>query len=80
MMIFKSKQKSEDKVCGKNLYTRESAKYLGVKIDVNISWQCQVYDLSIKLNRANAQNIKIHLLCYFRISPILLLSCLGSEF
>ena len=68
------------RVCGKNLYTRESAKYLGVKIDANISWQCQVYDLSVKLNRANAQNIKIHLLCYFRISPILLLSCLGSEF
>ena len=28
-------------------------KYLGVKIDINFSWQYHVNDLSIKLNRPN---------------------------
>ena len=59
MVIFKSKQKKfEDdlkiKLCGKRLYPTESVKYLGVKIDANLSWQYHVNDLSIKLNRANA--------------------------
>ena len=30
-----------------------SVKYLGVKIDTNLSWQYHVNDTSIKLNRAN---------------------------
>ena len=30
-----------------------SVKYLGVKIDTNLSWQYHVNDISIKLNRAN---------------------------
>ena len=59
MVNFKSKQKKfEDdlkiKLCGKALCPTESAKYLGVKIDANLSWQYHVDDLSIKLNRANA--------------------------
>ena len=29
---------------------KESVKYLGVKIDANLNWQCQVTDLSVKLN------------------------------
>ena len=32
---------------------------LGVKIDANLSWQYQVNDLSIKLNRAKALLFKI---------------------
>ena len=40
-------------------YPRESVKYLGVKIDANLNWQCQVNDLSVKLNRANALLFKI---------------------
>ena len=43
----------------KRLYPTESVKYLGVKIDANLNWQCQVNDLSIKLNRANALLFKI---------------------
>ena len=44
MAIFKSKQKKFDgglkiKLCGKRLYPIESVKYLGVKIDTNLSWQ-----------------------------------------
>ena len=53
MMIFKSNQKkfgSDLKIilCAKRLYLTETVKYLQVKIDVNLSWQCQVNDLSIK--------------------------------
>ena len=59
MVIFKSKQKKFEgdlkiKLCGKRLYPTESVKYLGVKIDTNLSWQYHINDLSIKLNRANA--------------------------
>ena len=57
MIIFKSKHKKFEsdlkiKLCGKRLYPTESAKYLGVKIDTNMSWQYHVNYLSIKLNRA----------------------------
>ena len=42
MLIFKSKQKKFEgdlkiKLCGKRLYLTESVKYLGVKIDTNLS-------------------------------------------
>ena len=42
------------KLRGKRLYPTESLKYLGVKIDTNLTWQHHVNDLFIKLNRANA--------------------------
>ena len=62
MVIFKSKQKKLEgdlkiKLCGK--YPIESVKYLGVKVDTNLTWQHHVNDLSIKLNRANALLSKI---------------------
>ena len=64
MVIFKSKQKKLEgdlkiKLCGKRLYPTESVKYLGVKIDANLSWQYHVKDISIKLNRANALLFKM---------------------
>ena len=64
MVIFKSKQKKfEDdlkiKLCGKRLYPTKTVKYLGVKIDANLSWQHHVNNLSIKLNRANALLFKM---------------------
>ena len=65
MVIFKSKQKKLEgdfnlKLCGERLYPTESAiKYLGVKIDMNLTWQNHVNDLSIKLNRANVLISKI---------------------
>ena len=57
-MIFKSKQNKFEgdlkvRLCGKRLYPTESVKYLEVKIDANLNWQCQVNDFSVKLNRAN---------------------------
>ena len=59
MVIFKSKQNKFEgdlkiKLSGKRLYPTQSVKYLGVKIDTNLSWQYYVNDLSVKLNRTNA--------------------------
>ena len=64
MIIFKSKQKKLEgdlkiKLCGKRLHPTESVKYLGVKIDANLTWQHHVNDLSTKLNRANALLFKM---------------------
>ena len=64
MVIFKSKEKKFEgdlkiKLCGKRIYPTESVKYLGLKIDTNLSWQYHVNDLSIKLNRANALLLKM---------------------
>ena len=63
IIIFKSKQKKlegdlKTKLCGKRLYPTESAIYLGIKIDPNLTWK-HVNDLSIKLNRANALLFKM---------------------
>ena len=64
MVIFKSKQKKLEgdlkiKLCGKRLYATDSVKYLGVKIDTNLTSQHHANDLSGKLNRANALLFKI---------------------
>ena len=58
MVIFKSKQNKFEgdlkiKFCGKRLYPTETVKYLGAKIETNLTWQYLVNDLSIKLNKAN---------------------------
>ena len=47
MVIFKSKQKKLEgdlkiKLCGKILYPTECVKYVGLKIDTNLSWQYHV--------------------------------------
>ena len=47
------------KLYGKRIYPTQSVKYLGVKIDTNLSWQYHINDLSIKLNRANALLFKM---------------------
>ena len=64
MVIFKSNQKKFErdlkiKLSGKRVYPTESVKYLGVKIDTNLSWKHHVNDLSVKLNRANALLFKM---------------------
>ena len=64
MVIFKSKQKKLEgnlkiKLCGKRLYPTESVKWLGVKIDTNLTWQHHANDLSIKMSRVNALLFKI---------------------
>ena len=62
--IFKSKHKKIEgdlkiRLCGKRLYPTEIVKYLGVKIDTNLTWEYHVNDLSIKVNRANALLFKL---------------------
>ena len=46
MMIFKLKRNRFEgnfkMICSKRLCPTESVKYLGIKIDANLSWQCQV--------------------------------------
>ena len=64
MIIFKSNQKKLEgdlkiKLCGKRLYPTETVKYLGIKIDITLSWEYHVNDLSIKLNRANVLLFKM---------------------
>ena len=64
LAIFKSKQKQFDgeiklKLSRKRLFPIDSVKYLGVKIDGNLSWKSHIYYLSVKLSRANAFLFKI---------------------
>ena len=64
MVICKSKQRKfggdlKIKFCGKRLYPTESVKYPGVKIDINLSLQYHLNDLSIKLNRDNVLLFKM---------------------
>ena len=64
MVIFKSKEKKIEsdlniRFSVKRLYPTGSVKYLGVKIDTNLSWRYHVNDISIKLNRANALLFKL---------------------
>ena len=72
MVIFKSKQKKFEgnlkiKLHGKRLYPTENVKYLSVKIDTNLSWQCHVNDIFIKLKRANALLFRMQKYASFEI-------------
>ena len=63
MAIFISKQKKFEvdlkiELCSKRLYPIESIKYLGVKIDPNLNWECHVNNLSIKLNKTRIINFE----------------------
>ena len=54
--IFKSKRKQFDgeiklKLSCKRLFPTDSVKYLGVKIDGNLSWKSHIDYLSVKLSR-----------------------------
>ena len=47
MVIFKSKENKwegdlEVRLCGKRLYPKESVKYLGVKLDINLIWHVKL--------------------------------------
>ena len=68
MVIFKSKQNKFEgdlkiKLCGKILYPTESNKHPVMKIVTNFSWQHDLNDLSIKLNRVNALLFKMKKIC-----------------
>ena len=44
---------------GKRIYPTKSVKYLGIKIDENLTWIDHINDIAIKLNRANAMLFKV---------------------
>ena len=83
MVIFKSKQNKFEgdlkiKLSGKRLYATKSVKYLGVKIDTNLSWQYHVNDLSVKLNRANALLFKMRKYVSCKILKSIYFAIFGS--
>ena len=63
LVIFKSKWKQfveiKLKLSRKRLFPTDCVKYLGVKIDGNLSWKSHIDYLSVKLNRANALSFYI---------------------
>ena len=59
LVIFKSPRKvlSDEikiKLTGRKIYSSNSVKYLGVKIDKFLHWHEQVNNIAVKLNRTNA--------------------------
>ena len=58
LVIFKSPRKVlsdeiEIKLTGKRIYSSNSVKYLGVRIDKFLHWHYQVNNIAVKLNRAD---------------------------
>ena len=56
LVIFKHQSKKLDcpikiKLSRKRLYPSKSVKYLGIKIDENLTWKQHIHDIAIKLNR-----------------------------
>ena len=52
LVIFKHQRKKLDSPI-KIKYPSKSVKYLGINIDENLNWKPYIYDITIKLNRAN---------------------------
>ena len=50
------------KLNGKKLYSSNSVKYLGIKIDRFLHWHDQVNSIAVKLNRANALFFKLQIM------------------
>ena len=64
LILFKPKMKKLDfnlklKLNGKRLYPIKSVKYLGIKIDENLTWIDDINDTAIKLNGAKAMLVKV---------------------
>ena len=76
LVSFKHKDKKLEclikiKLSRKRLYPSKSVKYLGVKIDENVNWKDQPYDIVTKLNRANALLCKIrNYVCFNTLKAI----------
>ena len=69
LVVFKSKRKQFDdeiklKLSRKRLFPTDSVKYLGVKIDGNLSWKSHIDYLSVKLSRASSLLFKIRNFVY----------------
>ena len=64
VVLFKSIRKQTEatlklKLNGKRLYTTNSVKYLGIKIDENLNWHEQINNVAVKSNRATAMLSKV---------------------
>ena len=64
LILFKPKMKKLDfdlklRLNGKRIYPTKSVKYLGIKIDENLTWIDHINHIVIKLNRANAMLFKV---------------------
>ena len=64
VMLFKTKDKSCDadlspRLCRKKLYRTKYLRYVGIKIDENLSWRIHIHYLASKLNGANAVLAKL---------------------
>ena len=62
-VIFKHKKKNLEcsiriKHSRKRLYSSNSIKYLGVKIDENLNWKDHIHAIATEMNRANALSFK----------------------
>ena len=73
LIIFKHKNKKLEylikiKFSRKRLYPSKSVKYLGVKINENLIWEDELYDIVTKLNRANPLYINFNTLKEIYIS------------
>ena len=54
-------KKAKIRLSGKRLYSSNSIKYLGVRIDRLLHWYDQTNSFAVKLNRANALLLKIRI-------------------
>ena len=76
LVIFKHKNKKLEcpikiKLTRNRLYPFKSVKHLSVKIDENLNWKDQTYDIVTKLNRANAVLYKIrHYVSFISLKAI----------
>ena len=64
LVIFKHQRKKTDSevkitFSRKQLYPNDSVKYLGIRTDENLNWKHHVNDIEIKLNRVNANKMRI---------------------
>ena len=64
VVLFKSIRKQTEatlklKLNGKKLYTANSVKYLGIKLDENLNWHEQINNVAVKLSRPNAMLSKV---------------------
>ena len=64
LVLFKNKRKKLEnpikiKLSGKRLYPTDNVRYLGIKIDENLTGKQHIEHILTKLNRANALLYKI---------------------
>ena len=67
------------KLSRKRLYLSNSVKYLGVKIEENLTWKDHIHDIATKPNRANALLFKIRNYVNFNTLKSIYFAIFGSH-